>query len=66
MHAAQSEQSETQIVKTQKLKMSEKLTFGIGDFGANYSWTFIASFLTIYMTDTVGISAGGWDITSQK
>lgn len=58
MHAAQSEQSETQIVKTQKLKMSEKLTFGIGDFGANYSWTFIASFLTIYMTDTVGISAG--------
>ncbi|MFD1065714.1 MFS transporter [Oceanobacillus locisalsi] len=58
MQAAQSEQNKTQIAKTQKLKMNEKLTFGLGDFGANYSWTFIASFLTIYMTDTVGISAG--------
>lgn len=44
--------------KTSKLKMNEKLAFGIGDFGANHSWTFIASFLIIYMTDTVGISAG--------
>src|SRR5699024_12081613 len=41
-----------------RLKMNEKLAFGIGDFGANYSWTFIASFLIIYMTDIVGISAG--------
>lgn len=44
--------------KTPRLKMIEKLTFGLGDFGANFSWTFIASFITIYMTDTVGISAG--------
>lgn len=43
---------------TPKLKMSEKLTFGLGDFGANYSWTFIASFITIYLTDIVGIAAG--------
>jgi len=43
---------------TPKLKLFEKLTFGLGDFGANFSWTFIASFITIYMTDTVGISAG--------
>lgn len=43
---------------TPKLKIFEKLTFGLGDFGANFSWTFIASFVTIYMTDTVGISAG--------
>ncbi|WP_241558945.1 MFS transporter [Oceanobacillus halophilus] len=48
----------TKSGKTPKLKMMEKLTFGLGDFGANYSWTFIASFITIYMTDTVGISAG--------
>lgn len=40
-----------------KLKMHEKLTFGIGDFGANFSWTFIASFVTIYLTDSVGMSA---------
>lgn len=44
--------------ETRKLTMAEKLTFGIGDFGANFSWTFIASFITIYMTDTVGIQAG--------
>lgn len=49
---------ETSFERTPKLKMIEKLTFGIGDFGANFSWTFIASFITIYMTDTVGISAG--------
>ena len=29
--------------KNERLGMPEKLTFGIGDFGANYSWTFIAS-----------------------
>jgi len=45
-------------VKTPKLKSSEKIIFGLGDFGANYSWTFIASFITIYMTDIAGISAG--------
>ncbi|AEB30796.1 galactose:cation symporter [Carnobacterium sp. 17-4] len=43
---------------TPKLKLSEKLIFGFGDFGSNFSWTFIASFITIYMTDTVGVSAG--------
>ncbi|MFD1849323.1 MFS transporter [Oceanobacillus bengalensis] len=52
------ETKNTTTVRTPKLKMMEKLTFGLGDFGANYSWTFIASFITIYMTDTVGISAG--------
>ncbi|MGO2546504.1 hypothetical protein [Mammaliicoccus vitulinus] len=39
-----------------RLHMSEKLVFGIGDFGANYSWTFIASFIIIYMTDVVGVA----------
>ncbi|MDG0819771.1 MFS transporter [Staphylococcus equorum] len=42
--------------KNERLGMPEKLTFGIGDFGANYSWTFIASFIIIYMTDVVGIA----------
>lgn len=42
--------------KNERLGMPEKITFGIGDFGANYSWTFIASFITIYMTDVVGIA----------
>ncbi|MCM3671010.1 glycoside-pentoside-hexuronide (GPH):cation symporter [Mesobacillus maritimus] len=44
--------------KPYKLKMREKLAFGLGDFGANFSWTFIASFMTIYLTDTVGMAAG--------
>lgn len=46
------------IVKPYKLKLHEKLAFGLGDFGANFSWTFIASFMTIYLTDTVGMAAG--------
>lgn len=52
------ETNENNTLKTQKLQMREKLTFGLGDFGANYSWTFIASFITIYLTDIVGIAAG--------
>ncbi|HLS07778.1 MFS transporter [Lentibacillus sp.] len=58
MQTAQQEKSETPTIKTQKLTMNEKLTFGLGDFGANYSWTFIASFITIYLTDVAGIGAG--------
>src|SRR5699024_7419069 len=46
------------MLKQGKLKVSDKVTFGIGDVGANFCWTFIASFLTIYLTDTVGISVG--------
>lgn len=38
--------------------MIEKLAFGIGDAGANFVWTFTASFMTIYLTDTVGMAAG--------
>src|SRR5699024_8797976 len=56
MGAIQKEIPPTQ--QSSKLKMSEKLAYGIGDFGANFSWTFIASFVTIYLTDTVGMAAG--------
>lgn len=58
MDKAYEKTEEVTNLGTPKLKMSEKLTFGLGDFGANFSWTFIASFVTIYMTDIVGISAG--------
>lgn len=44
--------------KVNKLKMSEKLIFGIGDAGSNFVWTFTASFMTIYLTDTAGMAAG--------
>jgi len=42
--------------ETKRLRTNEKVVFGIGDFGANYSWTFIASFIIIYMTDVVGVA----------
>jgi len=48
----------TKGYKTPRLSMNEKLTFGLGDFGANFSWTFMSSFVTIYLTDTVGLPAG--------
>jgi len=57
MEISDSEMGNKRPLKTPKLKMNEKLAFGLGDFGANYSWTFIASFITIYMTDIAGISA---------
>ncbi|WP_232772792.1 MFS transporter [Staphylococcus xylosus] len=47
---------ESQVNGSTKLRTSEKVVFGVGDFGANYSWTFIASFIIIYMTDVVGIA----------
>ncbi|MDT0711322.1 MFS transporter [Mammaliicoccus sciuri] len=53
---AQSSEQILQSNNNEKLHMPEKIVFGIGDFGANYSWTFIASFITIYMTDVVGIA----------
>src|SRR5699024_10150578 len=42
--------------ETKRLRTNEKVVFGIGDFGANYSWTFIASFIIIYMTVVVGVA----------
>lgn len=39
------------------LSFIQKIGYGIGDAGSNLSWTFIASFLLIYCTDTLGISS---------
>lgn len=40
-----------------KLKLWQKLGYGIGDFGANYCWTFVASFSLLYFTNVLGVSA---------
>lgn len=40
-----------------KLSWKEKLAFGMGDVGCNFVWTTVSSFLTLYYTDSVGISA---------
>ncbi len=42
----------------EKLKMREKLAYALGDVGGNFVWTTISMFLTLYYTDSVGISAG--------
>lgn len=40
-----------------KIPFYEKLAFAVGDGGCNFVWTTIGSFLTLYYTDSVGISA---------
>lgn len=36
----------------------ERLAYAVGDLGSNFVWTFISSFLTLYYTDSVLVSAG--------
>lgn len=40
-----------------KLSLVQKLGYGMGDFGSNYCWTFVASFILIYFTNVLGVSA---------
>lgn len=43
---------------TKRLPLWRKLGYGVGDFGANCCWTFSASFMLLYFTNVLGISAG--------
>lgn len=36
----------------------QKVAYGSGDLGSNFMYTFVASFIMIYLTDTVGLNAG--------
>ena len=36
----------------------ERLAYAFGDLGSNFVWTFCSSFLTLYSTDSVLVSAG--------
>lgn len=40
------------------LKWYQKVAYGSGDLGSNFMYTFVSSFLLIYLTDTVGLNAG--------
>lgn len=40
------------------LTFIQKVGYGVGDLGSNYCWTFVASFIMIYCTNTLGISSG--------
>ncbi len=40
------------------LSLCQKLGYAVGDLGANFCWTFVASFLLYYCQGTLGLSAG--------
>ena len=37
------------------LTLIQKVGYGVGDLGSNYCWTFVASFIMIYCTNTLGV-----------
>ncbi|MFR2848770.1 MAG: MFS transporter, partial [Hungatella hathewayi] len=43
--------------KKKNLSWSEKISYGMGDCGANVTVALCSTFLTAYYTDTVGIAA---------
>lgn len=34
-----------------RLKKIQKIGYGLGDIGSNFSWTFISSFIMLYYTN---------------
>jgi GPH family glycoside/pentoside/hexuronide:cation symporter/probable glucitol transport protein GutA len=40
-----------------KLTLLSKVSYGLGDFASNLSWTFISSYFAIFLTDVAGIEA---------
>jgi GPH family glycoside/pentoside/hexuronide:cation symporter len=40
------------------LKGWQKVAYGSGDFGSNFMYTFVSSFVLLYLTNTVGLNAG--------
>ncbi len=43
--------------RTAKLKLTEKLGYGLGDAGFNFYWAIIGSYLLFFYTDIFGLSA---------
>lgn len=44
-------------METKRLPLWKKIGYGVGDTGGNFCWTFIAAFIMIYCTNTLGISS---------
>lgn len=40
-----------------RLSFIQKLGYGVGDAGSNFCWTFVASFIMLYCTNVLGVSA---------
>lgn len=49
--------TDTQLDRTARLRMTEKIGFGLGDAGFNFYWIIIGSYLLYFYTDIFGISA---------
>lgn len=43
--------------EAKSLSLIQKLGYGVGDAGANFCWTFVASFIMLYCTNILGVSA---------
>ena len=43
--------------KPAKLSLGTKIGYAMGDFGNNFSWTFVSSYLLYFYTDVFGVSA---------
>ena len=54
---AQSQKMTMEAFNHQKIGMLEKLAYGMSNMGGNICNTAIASFITLYYTDSVGIAA---------
>lgn len=39
------------------MPLGKKIAYGVGDFGANYCWTFTAGFIMLYCTNLLGIDS---------
>lgn len=39
------------------LNFGQKVAYGLGDFGCNFCFTFVSSFVLIYLTDAVGLNS---------
>lgn len=48
---------ENQNNEMKSLPLIRKIGYGIGDAGSNFCWTFVASFIMLYCTNVLGVSA---------
>lgn len=48
---------EDQKKEINNMPLFRKIGYGVGDAGSNFCWTFVASFIMIYCTNTLGVSA---------
>jgi sugar (glycoside-pentoside-hexuronide) transporter len=48
--------SHSTVESSEKLPLSTKISYGLGDFGSQLFWTFSGSYLTIFYTDIVGLT----------